>query len=212
MKKLVLLSSVLLASLSLAACSAHPAQPSSASSYSSIKQTASGKTVKNLKIPIQTEPGVTKAVDVKRSQVYGTEHGAEVLNSAWKGNVFKIHQVKIVTTTPFTYHDDKDGIYHAKGIAFVRYSIKAVAFDINSNTANSNLTENLVGGRTNIDSFDSQDTGTVKKGTTKTGIMVFPLVDNPSSIEAIHLNISFSSKSSGNAKYQTYSFNEGLAK
>ncbi|WP_139566254.1 hypothetical protein [Levilactobacillus brevis] len=205
MKKLFFLSLTALASLSLTACSD---QSSSSSSHSSTGSATSSKVVKKPTIDITTSTASDpKSIAVKSTKMYKSN----VSDSSWQGNIFKIDGIKMITTKPFKYHDDDDGIYNSKGIALIKYSIKAVAFDIDGDTNTSNLTTNL-GGQTNIDYMDSQDTNTVNKGVTKTGIMVFPITDNPSSIKSLRLKTSIDANSVKNDSSKDYDLNINLSK
>jgi len=205
LKKLVLLSLAALAPLYLAACSD---QSSSSSSKSSTGSATSSKVVKKPTVAITTSTtGDPKSIDVTSTKMYKSN----VSDSSWQGNIFKIDGIKMITTKPFKYHDDDDGIYNSKGVALIKYSIKAVAFDIDGDTNTSNLTTNL-GGQTNIDYMDSQDTDTVNKGVTKTGIMVFPLTDNPSSIKSLRLKTSIDASSTKNDSSKDYDLHINLSK
>ncbi|MDT7015378.1 hypothetical protein [Levilactobacillus namurensis] len=205
MKKLVLLSLAALAPLYLAACSD---QSSSSSSKSSTGSATSSKVVKKPTISITTSTtDDPKSIAVTSNKMYKSN----VSDSSWQGNIFKIDGIKMITTKPFKYHDDDDGIYNSKGVALIKYSIKAVAFDIDGDTNTSNLTTNL-GGQTNIDYMDSQDTDTVNKGVTKTGIMIFPLTDNPSSIKSLRLKTSIDANSVKNDSSKDYDLNISLSK
>lgn len=203
MKKLVLLSLAALAPLYLAACSD---QSSSSSSKSSTGSATSRKVVKKPTVAITTSTtGDPKSIGVTKM------YKSNVSDSSWQGNIFKIDGIKMITTKPFKYRDDDDGIYNSKGVALIKYSIKAVAFDIDGDTNTSNLTTNL-GGQTNIDYMDSQDTDTVNKGVTKTGIMVFPLTDNPSSIKSLRLKTSIDASSTKNDSSKDYDLHINLSK
>lgn len=205
MKKIFLLSLAVLAPLSLSACSD---QSSSSSSKSSTGSATSSKVVKKPTIAITTSTtGDPKNIAVTSTKMYKSN----VSDSSWQGNIFKIDGIKMITTKPFKYHDDDDGIYNSKGVALIKYSIKAVAFDIDGDTNTSNLTTNR-GGQTNIDYMDSQDTDTVNKGVTKTGIMVFPLTDNPSSIKSLRLKTSIDANSVKNDSSKDYDLNISLSK
>lgn len=205
MKKIFLLSLAALAPLSLSACSD---QSSSSSSQNSTGSATSSKIVKKPTIAITTSTtGDPKSITVKSTKMYKSS----VSDSSWQGNIFKIDGIKMITTKPFKYHDDDDGIYSSKGVALIKYSIKAVAFDIDGDTNTSNLTTNL-GGQTNIDFMDSQNTDTVNKGVTKTGIMVFPLTENPSSIKSLRLKTSIDAKSVNNDSSKDYDLNINLSK
>ncbi len=205
MKKLVLLSLAALAPLYLAACSD---QSSSSSSKSSTGSATSSKVVKKPTIAITT----STTSDPKSIGVTSTRCINQTFQTRLRqGNIFKIDGIKMITTKPFKYHDDDDGIYNSKGVALIKYSIKAVAFDIDGDTDTSNLTTNL-GGQTNIDYMDSQDTDTVNKGVTKTGIMVFPLTDNPSSIKSLRLKTSIDASSTKNDSSKDYDLHINLSK
>lgn len=205
MKKMFLLSLAALAPLSLSACSD---QSSSSSSKSSTGSATSSKVVKKPTVAITTSTtGDPKNIAVTSTKMYKSN----VSDSSWQGNIFKIDGIKMITTKPFKYHDDDDGIYNSKGVALIKYSIKAVAFDIDGDTNTSNLTTNL-GGQTNIDYMDSQDTDTVNKGVTKTGIMVFPLTDNPSSIKSLRLKTSIDANSVKNDSSKDYDLHISLSK
>lgn len=200
-----LLSLAVLAPLSLSACSD---QSSSSSSKSSTGSATSSKVVKKPTVAITTSTtGDPKNIAVTSTKMYKSN----VSDSSWQGNIFKIDGIKMITTKPFKYHDDDDGIYNSKGVALIKYSIKAVAFDIDGDTNTSNLTTNR-GGQTNIDYMDSQDTDTVNKGVTKTGIMVFPLTDNPSSIKSLRLKTSIDANSVKNDSSKDYDLNISLSK
>ncbi|WP_281827800.1 hypothetical protein [Lactobacillus amylolyticus] len=200
-----MLSLAFLAPLSLAACSD---QSSSSSSHSNTGSATSSKVVKRPTIDITTSTASgSKSIAIKSAKVYNSN----ISDSSWQGNIFKIDAIKMITTKPFKYHDDDDGIYNSKGIALIKYSIKAVAFDVDGDTDTSNLTTNL-GGQTNIDYLDSQDTNTVNKGVTKTGIMVFPLTDNPSSIKSLRLKTSIDANSVKNDSSKDYDLNINLSK